>query len=257
MPRSIFNATISFGLVNVPIKLFSATESKTVSFREVHLSDGAPINHRRIDPETGDEVDYGDIVKGYEVGEDEFIEISKDEIKAAAGGRTKTIPIEDFVPVDEVDPVYYDKTYYVGAREGGEQAYKTLLKALEKTGRAGIGRMTFHDREYLVAIRALDDVIGLHTVRFDDALVPAAELDVTEPDKQPSKREVDMAGSLVDALAGKWQPGKLKDTYRERVLELIEAKAKGKQLVAKKADEPAEESDLMAALQASIKGAKR
>src|SRR5687768_9549255 len=149
MPRSIFNATISFGLVNVPIKLYSATESKTVHFSEVHEEDGAKVEHRRIDPETGDEVDSKQIVKGFEISEGEFVVLTKDEVAAAAGVKTKEIPLEDFVPAGDIDPIYYDKTYYLGAREGGEDAYRTLHAALEQTERAGIGRMTFHNREYL------------------------------------------------------------------------------------------------------------
>jgi DNA end-binding protein Ku len=205
-PRSIFNATISFGAVNVPIKLHSATENKTVSFREVHLTDGAPLEHRRIDPETGEVVDYKDIVKGFEVAEGEYVVLTKEEIKAAAGERTKTIPIEDFVPVNEVEPEYFDKTYYLGMRDGGEEGYLALLDALDRTGRAGIGRMTFHDREYLVAIRALDGVLGLHTMRFADEVVPPEDHEMKSAEKGPSDREIKMAGSLVDALADDFKP---------------------------------------------------
>src|SRR3954468_19712206 len=253
-PRSIFNATITFGAVNVPIKLHSATENKTVSFREVHVADGAPLEHRRLDPETGEKVEYKDVVKGFEVGEDEYVELTKDEVKAAAGERTKTIPIEDFVEIALVDPEFFDKTYYLGVRDGGEEGYRALLAGLEQTGRAGIGRMTFHDREYLVAIRALDGVLGLHTMRFADEVVPPQELELNTADKAPSDREVKMAGSLVEALAADFKPETYEDTYRERVLEMVHAKAEGKQLVRASEDEPAEESDLLAALQASVKG---
>jgi DNA end-binding protein Ku len=257
MPRSIFNATISFGLVNVPIKLYSATESKTVHFREVHKTDGAPVEHRRIDPATGEEVDAKHTVKGYEVSEGEFVVLTKDEIAAAAGERTKTIPVEDFVPAADIDPVFYDKSYYLGPREGGEDAYRTLLAALSETERAGIGRMTFHNREYLVAIRASGDVMSLHTMHFADEIVPGSDFDLDKPEKGPTQREVKMAGSLVEALADDWKPEAYEDTYREAVLAMIEAKAKGKQVVRPAEDEPAEESDLFAALQASVKGAKR
>ena len=257
MPRSIFNATISFGLVNVPIKLYSATESKTVHFREVHEPDGAPVEHRRIDPETGDVVDAKDVVKGYEISEGEFVVLTKDEVAAAAGERTKTIPVEDFVPAADVDPIFYDKAYYLGPREGGEDAYRTLHAALEESERAGIGRMTFHNREYLVAIRAEGDVISLHTLRFAEQVVPGKDVDIDRPGKGPSQREVKMAGSLVEALAADFEPDKYEDTYREAVLSMIEAKAKGKQVVRKEPDAPAEESDLFSALEASVKGAKK
>jgi DNA end-binding protein Ku len=256
MPRSIFNATITFGLVNVPIKLHTATDNKTVRFREVHESDGAPLEHRRIDPDTGDVVPYDDIVKGFEVGEEEYVVLTKEEVKAAAGERTKTIPIDEFVPADEIDPVYFAKTYYVGPREGGEDAYKALQTALEETARAGIGRMTFHDREYLIALRALDGVLGLHQLRFADEVAGPDQLELKGADRGPSEREVKMASALVESLAADFRPDDYDDTYRERVVEMIEAKAKGKQVVQREPDEPAEESDLLAALEASLKGAK-
>jgi DNA end-binding protein Ku len=257
MARSVFNATISFGLVNVPVKLFTATDSHTISFREIHQSDGARLEHRRIDPESGDTVEYGDIVKGFELSEGEYVEITKDEVKAAAGEKTKTIPIEEFVPAAEMDPVYFAKTYYLGAREGGEDAYKALKQGLEQTGRAAIGRMTFHDREYLIAVRALEDVLALHTLRFADEIADPGSFDVAEANKAPSKKEVDMAGSLVDSLAAPFEPDEYTDDYRERVVEMLEAKAKGKQIVQAEPDEPAEESDLLAALEASLKGSKK
>lgn len=256
-PRSIFNATITFGLVNVPIKLHTATDNKTVRFREVHETDGAPLEHRRLDPDTGDVVPYDDIVKGFEIAEGEYVVLTKEEVKAAAGERTKTIPIEEFVPAADMDPVYFAKTYYVGPREGGEAAYKALQTALEETGRAGIGRMTFHDREYLVAVRALDDVLALHQLRFADEVAGEDELELAEPGRGPSEREVKMAGSLVDSMATDFTPEDYDDTYRERVVAMIEAKAKGKQIVKPKEDEPAEESDLFAALEASVKGMKK
>jgi len=256
VPRSIFNATICFGLVTVPIKLHTATESHTVRFREVHETDGAPLEHRRVDPETGDVVDYDDIVKGYEVAEGEYVELTREEVKAAAGERTKTIPIEEFAPVADVDPVYFAKTYHLGPREGGEDAYTALQRALEQTGRAGIGRMTFHDREYLVAVRALGDVLGLHTMRFADEVTDPGELELSAPERGPSPREVEMAGSLVESLAGDFAPSDYEDSYRDRVVTMIEAKAKGEQVVRAEPDAPAEESDLLAALEASLKGAK-
>lgn len=255
--RSVFNATVTLAGINVPVKLFTATENKRISFKQVHTTDGAPIEHRRIDPESGEVVPYSDVVKGYEVGDDEYVELTKDEVKAAAGERTKAIPIEDFVDADVIAPEFFDKTYYLGAREGGEEAYLVLQEALEKTGRAGIGRMTFHDREYLVAVRALDQVLGLHTMRFGDEVVDPSDVDVSRPEKGPSKREVDMAGALVDSLGDDWAPEKQPDEYRDRVLKLVEAKASGQTIVQEQADEPGESSDLLAALEASIKGSKK
>jgi DNA end-binding protein Ku len=253
MPKSIWNGTISFGLAHVPIKLYSATESKTVSFREIHLSDGAPIEHRRICSKEGKEVPYKEVVKGYEIAEDEYVVLEKDEVKAAAGSRGKVIEIEEFVPDDAVDPVFYEKTYYVGCRDDGE-AYKVFHEALKQTGRVGIGRFTFHDREYLAAVRSLDGVLALHTMRFHDEIVGADELDVSIPRQGPSKQEAKMAEQLVDSLHEKFDPRNYEDTYREAVLDLIDRKAKGKKIERPEFEQPEETDDLAAALKASLKG---
>jgi DNA end-binding protein Ku len=254
-PRSIWNGTISFGLAHVPIKLYSATENKTVSFREVHLSDGAPIEHRRLCSKEGKEVPYKEVVKGYEVAEDEYVVLEKDEVKAAAGARGKVIEIEDFVPGDEIDPIFVEKTYYVGCRDDGE-AYKVFQAALEETGRVGIGRFTFHDREYLAAVRPLDGVLALHTLRFHDEIVEAGDLEVTIPRKGPSQQEAKMAEQLVDSLHEQFDPSDHEDTYREAVLDLIDRKAKGKKIERVEFEEREETDDLAAALKASLKGKK-
>jgi DNA end-binding protein Ku len=251
MPKSIWNGTISFGLAHVPVKLYSATESKTVHFHEVHVSDGARIEHRRICSKEGKEVPFKEVVKGYEVSPDEYVVLEKDEVKAAAGARGKVIEIEDFVPEGQIDPIYLEKTYYVGCRDDAE-AYRVFMAALERTGRMGIGRFTFHDREYLAAVRSLDGVLALHTMRFHDEIVQADDLEVPTPGKRPSKREVEMAGQLVKSLHRKFDPTDYEDTYREAVLELIKRKAKGED-VGPSEPEPEEETpDLAAALQASL-----
>jgi DNA end-binding protein Ku len=251
MPKSIWNGTISFGLAHVPVKLYSATESKTVHFNEVHVSDGARIEHKRICSKEDKEVPFKEVVKGYEIKPDEYVVLEKDEVKAAAGARGKVIEIEDFVPEGAIDPVFLEKTYYVGCRDDAE-AYRVLLAALERSGRVGIGRFTFHDREYLAAVRTLDGVLTLHTMRFHDEIVRADDLDVPTPNKKPAKREVDMAGQLVKSLHRKFDPSDYEDTYREAVLELIKRKAKGEE-VGPSEPEPEEETpDLAAALQASL-----
>ncbi|HKP20529.1 MAG TPA: Ku protein [Thermoleophilaceae bacterium] len=249
-PRSIWNGTITLGLVNVPIKLFTATESKTVSFSEVHAKDGAQIEHRRVCPKEDKEVDYDEVVKGYEVSPGKYVVLDKDEIKAAAGDRGKVVHLEHFVDAAEIDPVFYDKTYYVGSRDAPD-AYRLLHEALKKSGRAGIGRFTFHDREYLVAIRALDDVIALHTMRFHDEVVSPDELDIPSGGRKPNRREIQMAGKLVESLEEDFKPEKYEDTYRESVLDLIKQKAAGKEIDLAAQEEPAHD-DLEAALAASL-----
>jgi DNA end-binding protein Ku len=251
MPRSIWNGTITFGLVNVPIKLYTATESKTVHFNEVHAKDGARIEHRRICPKEDKEVPYREVVKGYEVEPGKYVVLDKEEIKAAAGDRGKVVHLIEFVEAADIDPVFYEKTYFVGSRDD-EDAYRLLHEALRRTGRAGIGRFTFHDREYLVAIRALDDVIALHTLRFHDEVVRGDELEIDGAGRKPSKREIEMAKRLIETLEQDFAPERYEDSYREAVLDLIERKAKGEEIDLAEQEEPQHGDDLAAALEASL-----
>jgi DNA end-binding protein Ku len=255
MPRSIWNGTITFGLVNVPIKLYSATESKAVHFHEVHAKDGARIEHRRVCPKEEREVPYKQIVKGYEVAPGEYVVLDKEEIKAAAGDRGKVVHLEEFVDGAEIDPVFYEKTYYVGPRDDAD-AYRFLHDALRRSGRAGIGRFTFHDRENLVAVRALDGVIALHTLRFHDEVVAGGDLELDTGGRKPSKREVQMAGELVDSLYEDFDPRTNEDTYREAVLDLIKRKAAGEEIDLLEQEEPEQGEDLAAALQASLEAGR-
>ncbi len=250
-PRSIWNGTIAFGLVSVPIKLYTATESRSISFHEVHVRDGAKIEHRRICPKEDKEVEYKDIVKGFEVSEDKYVVLEKEEIKAAAGPGGKVIWIEEFVDVAEVDPVVFDKSYYVGTRDEPD-AYRLLRDALDKSGRAGIGRFTFHDREYLVALRAYEDVLALHTLRFADELVDAKDLDIERASKKPGDREIQMASKLVESLHTEFDPSDYEDTYRDAVLDLVKRKAKGEEIDLGAQEEPEHGDDLAAALEASL-----
>ena len=250
-PRSIWNGTITFGLVNVPIKLYTATESKTVSFSQVHVSDGSKIEHRRFCPKEDKQVDYKDTVKGYEVSEGNYVVLEKDEVKAAAGNRGKVVHLEEFVDAADIDPVFYEKTYYAGSREA-EDAYRLLHEALKKSGRAGIGRFTYHDREYLVAVRALDDVIALHTLRFHDEVVEPDDLELDLGRAKPRPKEVQMAGRLVDSLEEDFDPEAYEDSYREAVLDLIKRKARGEEIDLVAEEEPEQGDDLAAALEASL-----
>jgi DNA end-binding protein Ku len=253
-PRSIWNGTITFGLVNVPVKVYSATESKSIHFHQVHLADGARIEHRRVCPKEDKEVPNDEIVKGYELSDGGFVELTKDEIAAAAGERSKLIDVEHFVEGEEIDPAFYDKTYYLGSGDDGEDAYRLLYRALEKSGRVAIGRWVFHDRERLVAVRPLDGkILGLHTMHFHAEVVDVDDLDLPSPQRNPSEREIEMAGKLVKSLAAKFEPEKYEDTYREAVLAVIKRKAKGEQIVSEPEETRQQDSDdLMAALEASL-----
>lgn len=253
MPRSIWNGTITLGLIAVPIKVHSATESHTIHFHQVHESDGARIKQKRICSKEGKEVPYKEVAMGYEVRGGEFVMLDQDEIDAAAGDRSHTIELEQFVDPDQVDPVFYNRTYYLGAGDDGEDAYRLLLDALKRAGRSGLGRWVFHNREYLVSVRAGDDLLVLHTMRFADELVGMEKLDIPAPSRKPTGSELDMAERLVESLHKQFRPGSFKDTYRERVAELIKLKAQGEEI---ELPEPVEDGhapdDLMAALEASL-----
>jgi DNA end-binding protein Ku len=253
-PRSIWNGTVTFGLVNVPVKVYSATESKSIHFHQVHLADGARIEHRRVCPKENKEVPNDEIVKGYELSKGGFVELSKDEIAAAAGERSKLIDVEHFVEGEQIDPAFFDTTYYLGSGDDGEEAYRLLHAALEKSGKVAIGRWVFHDRERLVAVRPLDGkLLGLHTMHFHDEVVDVDDLDLPSPQRNPSEREIEMAGKLVKSLAAKFEPEKYEDTYREAVLAVIKRKAKGEEIVSEPEETRQQDSDdLMAALEASF-----
>jgi DNA end-binding protein Ku len=254
MPRSIWNGTIAFGLVTVPVKVYSATESKTVHFQEVHVTDGASIEHRRICPNDGEQVDYDDIVKGFEVRKGEWVELTDDEVAAAAGTRSRLVDVDHFVPTGDIDPVFYERTYYLGAGDDGEDAYALLHAALDRSGRAAVGRWVFHNRARTVLVRPLDGVLALHTMRFADDLVDPGKFKLERVNRKPTQREIEMASALVDGLSTEFDPREYKDAYRKAVLKVIERKSAGKEIEPPDEEAPEPSDDLVAALEASMKG---
>jgi DNA end-binding protein Ku len=254
-PRSIWNGWLSWGTVNVPVKLFSAADSKSVHFNQLHAKDGARIKQKRINPRSGDEVPYDRIVRGYEVTPDRWIVLTKEDAQAAEGTRAKVIDIEEFVADEEIDAVFYDHPYYVGPQEGGEHAYHVVQKALEKSGKVGIGRFVLRSREQLVALRPRDGILSLMTMRFADEVVDPGDVDIDKPKKSPADREVQMAAQLVESLSADFEPEKYQDTYREALLDVIERKAKGEEIEAPKRERAEPSDDLVAALEASLAGA--
>jgi DNA end-binding protein Ku len=251
--RSIWNGAVALGLVTVPIKVYSATESKTVHFHEVHVKDGSRIEHRRICPKDGKQVDYDEIVKGFEVAPGEWVELTDDEIAAAAGPRSRLVDIDDCVPAEDIDPDFYERTYYLGVGDKGEEAYALLHAALKKTGRAGIGRWVFHDRERTVVVRTLGDVLAMHTLRFAADLVDPADFDLPRVSRKPSDREIKMASSLVEGLYTKFKPSDYEDEYRKAVMKVVERKAAGKEIEPPEDEAPEPADDLLEALEASMK----
>jgi DNA end-binding protein Ku len=252
MPRSLWNGTITFGLIRVPVKLYSATESKAIRFRERHATDGAAIEHRRVCAQEDREVPYSEIVKGVEVSPGAYVVLSKQEIAAADGPAAHMIDIEHFVRSEEIDPVYYERAYYLGPGKFGDEPYRLLHAALKRANRVGIGRFVFHNKAQLLAIRAFDDVLALHTMRFADELVATDQLDLAAPRHKPGKRELDTARTLVDQLSSSFQPHRYRDTYRNAVLKLIERKARGETIEAPEVEPATPDDDLLEALQASL-----
>jgi DNA end-binding protein Ku len=257
MARSMWSGAISFGLVNVPIKLYSAVSKKTVRFHQLNGETGSRIQQKRVDAVTGEEVPYENLVKGYELTRDRYVVINPDELEALDPEKSRTIDIEDFVDIAEIDPVFYDHPYYLVPDKGAAKAYGLLLNAMKESGRVAIARVVLRSKEQLVAIRPDRDgnVLMMETMIFADEVVPKDELDgLPEAEElQVSDREVMMAQQLIESLATEFEPERYRDEYREKVLELIEAKAAGEEIaVAPEAPAPEKVPDLMAALEASL-----
>src|SRR5437588_5854740 len=259
MARAIWSGAISFGLVNVPVKLYSATQPKTVRFHQLSGKTGARIRQKRVDPSTGEEVPYEEIVKGYEITPDRYVMIEPEELDSLDPKATKTIDIEEFVDLEEIDPIYYDHSYYLAPTAGGAKAYRLLLDSMGQSGKVGIGRVVLRSKQQLCALRPTDGVLTLSTMLFGDEVLSPDRLDELESidDAQASDRELTMAQQLISSLSADFDPTKYQDDYRERVLELIERKASGEQIaVQPQAEEPAAAPDLMAALEASLAAIK-
>ena len=260
MARAIWSGTISFGLLNVPVKLYSAVARKQVSFRELRASDKSRIRHRRVAESDGEEVAYEEIVKGYEIGPDQYVVLTREELEEMDPKKTRAIEIQDFVDLEAIDPIYFDHPYYLGPDKGSERAYALLARAMADRGRVAIARFVLRNRENLAAIRSTGDVLAMATMRFADEVVKPEELDGVIPDdvEKPKKRELDMAGALIDQLTSDFEPDRYRDEYREELLNLIESKARGEEVVAAVSEEPkpTKAPDLMAALEESLSAIK-
>jgi DNA end-binding protein Ku len=260
MARAIWSGSISFGLLNVPVKLYSAVARRGISLREIRESDGARIRHRRVAEGTDEEVPYEKIVKAFEITPDRYVPLSKDEMASLDPKKTRAIEVQDFVEIAEIDPIYFDSPYYLGPAAGAEKAYSLLAQALERSGKVAIARFVFRNKEHLAAIRPGDGVLTLTTMRFADEVVPPAELDDVLPSEQPKigKREVEMAEQLIDSLTRDFDPTLYRDEYREELLAMIERKAAGEEVMAAPQEErePTKAPDLMAALEESIAAVK-
>ncbi|MGI8411434.1 MAG: Ku protein [Solirubrobacteraceae bacterium] len=255
MARAIWSGAISFGLVNVPVKLYSATSPKTVRFHQLSSKTGVRVRQKRVDPSTDEEVPYEEIVKGYEITPDRYVLIAPDELDSLDPKATRTVDIEEFVALAQIDPIYYDHNYYLAPTTGGAKAYRLLLDAMRESGKVGIGRVVLRSKQQLCALRPAEGVLTLTTMLFGDEVVAPSQLDELDAvgEAQATEREMKMAQQLIDSLSGEFDPTKFRDEYRDRVLELIERKAAGEEIaVQPQAEEPGPAPDLMAALEASL-----
>ncbi|MFF9158253.1 Ku protein [Streptomyces sp. NPDC014846] len=259
MARAIWTGVITFGLVTVPVGLYTATEDRTVHFHQLQRGTSDRIRNRRVNERTGDEVDTSDIVKGFEVGEGEYVLVEPDELDEVAPGRSQSIEISDFVDLDAIEPVYFDRTYYIAPR-GKEftKVYDLLRAALLQANKVGIATFVMRNKQYLTALRAEDKVLVLQTLHWaDEVRDPGKELPELPSGKAAQGKQVDMALQLVDALSTDWDPKRYHDTYQEKVHELVKAKAEGHEIAT--AEAPPEATnvvDLMKALEGSLKTAR-
>jgi DNA end-binding protein Ku len=255
MARAIWSGSISFGLLNVPVKLYSAVSRKSVSFRELRASDSSRIRHKRVAESDGDEVPYEEIVKGYEIAPEQYVVLTREELEELDPKKTRAIEIQDFVDLDEIDPIYFDHPYYLGPDKGAEKAYALLVKAMSDAKKVAVARFVLRNREHLAAIRPMGNVLTMATMRFADEVVSPEELDVVPEDgRKLSKRELEMAKQLIESLSTDFDAEKYRDEYREELVALIERKARGEEVVEAVSEEPkpTKAPDLMAALEESL-----
>jgi DNA end-binding protein Ku len=260
MPRAIWSGSLSFGLVNVPVALLSATRDVQVHFHQLDSQDNTPIEVRRYCSLEDIEVPYEEVVKGYEIEDDKYVMLTDEELAAASPEKTRTIDIEEFVEVEDVDPIFYDHPYFLvpTGGEGAARAYVLLREVMDREGRAALGRFVLRNKEYLAAIRPRDGVLTLTTMVFADEIRPTDPVADLIADAKAPKKEVDAAVELIEAMSTEWDPTRYEDHYRERLLKVIESKAAGATIEAPEEPEeaPAEVPDLMAALEATLAEAK-
>jgi DNA end-binding protein Ku len=250
----MWSGFLSFGLVSVPVGLYSATADQTIHFNQLHKGTSNRIRYKKVDEVTGEEVPNSDIVNGYDLGDGEYVVVTREELKEVAPGKSETIEISDFVDLDRIDPVHFRQTYYLAPRgKGADRAYALLRQAMHETGKVGIATLILRDKEHLVAVRPGEDVLILETMYFADEIrSPSEELDSLPQDATFAGRELEVAKKLVESLTVEWSPEDYHNTYRARVEEVIERKREGHAVVFEKERPKSNVIDLMAALEASV-----
>src|SRR4051812_30633081 len=236
MPRPIWSGSISFGLVSVPVKLFSATSPKEVRFHMLHDKDGARIQQKRVCSADGHEVPWEHIVKGFEISKGRYVTVTKDELEAFNPRANKAIEIEDFVDLEQIDPIFYESTYYLVPDKGAAKPYALLREAMKRTGKVGIARFVLRTKQYLAAVRPMEKALAISTMLYADEVVGQDDLEGL-PDSKPGERELKMAEQLIGSLEAEFDVTKYKDDYREQVLALLEKKAEGEEIVAQEPEQ--------------------
>ncbi|MEG6585555.1 non-homologous end joining protein Ku [Dendrosporobacter sp. 1207_IL3150] len=258
MPRPIWSGSISFGLVNVPIKMYNTVKKKTISFNQLRKSDGCRIRLKKTCAIDGAEVPSDQIVKGYEVSPDRYVVVTQEDLDSLNPKASKTIEIEDFVLSEQINPIYYEQSYYLSPDKGAAKAYTLLLSAMKESKRIAIAKLIIRNKQHLTAIRPDGRALTLSIMHFADEIVSKDDIDDLPTDIQPEKRELNIAVQLVESLSADFDPTKYHDEYREKVIEMIEQKAEGQQIVNQPAAEQgAKVVDLMAALEASLAAIKK
>jgi len=254
MPRSIWKGAISFGMVSIPIKLYTATEEKDVSFNLLHKKDGVRIKQQRFCPEEETVVEWNDVVRGYEIGPDQYVIMEPEDFDKVPVDTTRTIEITDFVPDEQIDPIYYQKTYYLEPDKVGAKPFALLREVLKDSKLVALAKVTLRQKEQLCTLRVYNNVVALETMFYADEIRGTEELEA--PELSINEKELTMARSLVEMLTGDFQPEKYHDAYREALLELIEAKAEGQE-IKRPAPVASKITDLMEALRASVEAARK
>jgi DNA end-binding protein Ku len=254
--KTMWKGAISFGLVSIPVRVYTATDEKTLRFNQLHEKDHGRIRYKRVCAKDGEEVPYDEIVKGYEYEKDHYVVLSDDELDSVPVESSRAIDIEQFVDISEIDPVYFKKSYYLAPEETGVKAYSLLREALREGGKVGIAKVSFRDKEHLAAIRLMDDVVVLDTMYWPDEIRPA-EFEELDKDVKVRPQEVQMAESLIDNLTDEWDPTRYRDEYREALLEIVEKKVAGEEIEIVEAPEETKVVDLMEALKQSVESTKK
>jgi len=254
VPSTIWSGTIGFGLVSVPVKVVSATKSQDVRFNQLEEGTGSRIRYRRVSEGSGEEVPNERIVKGYQVSPGQYVVVEDEEMQSLAPKASRTIEIEDFVDLHQIDPIFFENPYYLVPDRAAAKPYQLLVESMTQLEKVAVGRIVMRGKEHLVAIRPLDGVLCVEMMRYADEVIPPRQIEgLPEGDVEPTQKELDMARQLIEALSGDFEPEKYHDQYREQLLELIEKKAAGEEIVAEPlVEEPAKVVDLMAALEQSL-----